>query len=124
VRPKTSAGNAAAALARLIQKVYEVDPLVCPDCGGRLEVIAFINAPQAIRKILEHLGLWALSARPPPVPLVQSKIDALHSRSNGNRLCPAEHADGVFIDDVRFTPDKDGREGGRGAAGRRKAGRE
>jgi hypothetical protein len=31
--------------ARLIQKVYEVDPLLCPDCGGRLEVIAFINAP-------------------------------------------------------------------------------
>ena len=36
--------------ARLIQKVYEVDPLACPDCGGRLKVIAFIHAPHTIRR--------------------------------------------------------------------------
>ena len=26
--------------ARLIQKIYEVDPLVCPRCGGKMRIIA------------------------------------------------------------------------------------
>ena len=29
--------------ARLIQKVYEVDPLICPRCGGDMMIVAFIN---------------------------------------------------------------------------------
>jgi adenine-specific DNA methylase len=27
--------------ARLIKKIYEVDPLVCPRCGGQMRIIAF-----------------------------------------------------------------------------------
>jgi hypothetical protein len=29
--------------ARLIQKIYEVDPLVCPACRGEMRVIAVIE---------------------------------------------------------------------------------
>jgi hypothetical protein len=29
--------------AAMIRKVYEVNPLVCPDCGGTMKVIAFIT---------------------------------------------------------------------------------
>ena len=29
--------------ARLIQKVYNIDPLKCPKCGGRMRIIAFIE---------------------------------------------------------------------------------
>jgi len=29
--------------ARLIQKVYEVDPLTCPKCQGTMKVIGFIK---------------------------------------------------------------------------------
>ena len=29
--------------ARLIQKIYEVDPLTCPKCQGSMRVIAFIE---------------------------------------------------------------------------------
>jgi len=54
------------AWARLIQKVYEVDPLACPECGAPMKVISFINDPVVIRKILEHLGLWLANARPVP----------------------------------------------------------
>jgi len=43
--------------ARLIQKVFEVDPLVCSHCQGRLRVVSFIEDPPVIRRILEHLGL-------------------------------------------------------------------
>ena len=27
--------------ARLIKKIYEVDPLICPKCGGNMRIIAF-----------------------------------------------------------------------------------
>ncbi len=45
--------------ARLIHKVYEVDPLECPKCKGPMRVIALIDDKAVIRKILKHLGLWA-----------------------------------------------------------------
>jgi hypothetical protein len=38
-----------AAWARLIQKVYEVDPLECPRCGAPMRVISFINDPAVMR---------------------------------------------------------------------------
>ena len=43
--------------AQLIQKIYEVDPLVCPKCSGAMRVIAFIEDPDVIKKILKHLDL-------------------------------------------------------------------
>ncbi len=52
--------------ARLIQKIYEVDPLICPKCQGAMRVISSIEDPSVIRDILEHLGLWLARARPPP----------------------------------------------------------
>ena len=52
--------------ARLIQKVYEVDPLICPKCQGEMRVISVIEDQAIIKKILQHLGLWEIRARPPP----------------------------------------------------------
>ena len=52
--------------ARLIQKIYEVNPLTCPKCQGRMRIIAFIEDPEVIKKIVKHLDLWKLKARPPP----------------------------------------------------------
>lgn len=54
------AARARANWARLIQKVYEVDPLECPACGARMRVIALIEEPGVIERILRHLGLWVL----------------------------------------------------------------
>ena len=53
------AARAKAAWARLIRKVYEADPLECPKCKGPMRVIALINDPHVVRRILEHLGCWA-----------------------------------------------------------------
>jgi len=63
------AARAKAAWARLIRKVYEADPLECPKCKGPMRVIALIEDPGVIRRILEHLGLWAPlpTERSPPV---------------------------------------------------------
>ena len=52
--------------ARLIQKIYEVDPLTCAKCQGKMRIIAFIEDEEVINKILKHLGLWEVKARPPP----------------------------------------------------------
>ena len=50
-----------------IKKIYEVDPLCCPKCGGEMKIISFITEHQVIQKILEHLRLWAQkSSRDPP----------------------------------------------------------
>jgi len=40
--------------AMLIKRVYDVDPLTCPQCGGQMAVVAFIEPPQAdlVEKIL------------------------------------------------------------------------
>jgi hypothetical protein len=52
--------------ARLIQKIYEVDPLVCPKCSGAMRVIAFIEEPDVIKKILKHLDLCDVKRKPRP----------------------------------------------------------
>jgi hypothetical protein len=52
--------------ARLIQKIYEVDPLVCPKCQGVMKVIAFIEQRQVIEKILRHLKMWDTHNHDPP----------------------------------------------------------
>ena len=51
--------------ARLIRKIYEVDPLTCSKCNGVMRILAFIEEEAVIRKILEHLGLWDIPARTP-----------------------------------------------------------
>ena len=53
------AARAKSSWARLIHKVYEVNPLECPKCGALMHVIALIDDATVIRRILEHLGLWA-----------------------------------------------------------------
>ncbi len=35
-----------------IKKIYEVDPLCCPKCGGEMKIISFITEHQVIQKIL------------------------------------------------------------------------
>ena len=54
--------------ARLIQEIYEVDPLTCPQCQGMMRVISIIEDQEVINKILLHLGLWQTKQRPPPKP--------------------------------------------------------
>ena len=64
------ASRAKLAWARLIRKVYEADPLVCPKCQGPMRVIALIEDPAVVRAILTHLGLGQPQApeRAPPAP--------------------------------------------------------
>jgi hypothetical protein len=51
------------AWAKLIAKIYEVDPLVCPRCSSKMRVLAVITNPAEVNKILRHL---IKIGRPPP----------------------------------------------------------
>ena len=57
-------GKASSAWARLIRKIFEVDPLQCPHCHNEMKIIAFITDWQEVRKILKHIGEETI--RPPP----------------------------------------------------------
>jgi len=54
--------------AALIQRIFEVDPLECPECGGTMRVISFIERRQrdVIERILRHCELWDPPTRGPP----------------------------------------------------------
>jgi hypothetical protein len=43
--------------ARLMWRVWAVDVLLCPGCGGRMRMIAGLTERAAIVRILEHLGV-------------------------------------------------------------------
>ncbi|MBN2246045.1 MAG: transposase zinc-binding domain-containing protein [Candidatus Aminicenantes bacterium] len=60
--------------AEMIRKVYEVDPLRCPSCGGRMRIIYFIEEPKTIDKIIRHLELTFEAERPPPPHNVQKEL--------------------------------------------------
>ncbi len=56
-----------------MQRVFAIDVLRCPSCGGRMKAIAEITDKGVARKMLEHVGLpsdaperWP--ARGPPEP--------------------------------------------------------
>ena len=88
--------------ARLIQKIYEADPLVCPKCQGSMRIISFIEDPSVIRDILNHLGLWLTRAKPPPKAHAQWGHDAA-SCPHECAACDLQlqtHADTIYGDPV------------------------
>ena len=52
--------------AEMIRKVYEVDPMVCPKCGGTMKVIAFITEYAVVDRIIDYLKLRYVADKPPP----------------------------------------------------------
>ena len=48
--------------ARLLKRVFGIDIEHCPQFGGTLKIIAAIEEPAVIGRILTHLGLPARAA--------------------------------------------------------------
>ena len=57
-----------------MKRVFSIGVLESPRCGGRMRILAAIHPPEAIRKILDCLGL---PSRPPPIAraLPEREID-------------------------------------------------
>jgi hypothetical protein len=68
--------QAAMRWAKRLKRVFQIDVETCPKCGGSVKVIACIEDPPVIERILKHLakkelpGLWPKS-RAPPVALLR-----------------------------------------------------
>jgi hypothetical protein len=60
--------KASASWARLIRKIYLVDPLECPKCQGPMRIIAFITKPTELKRICDNLGIPEYRAPPPLTP--------------------------------------------------------
>jgi len=63
------------AWARLIRRVYEVDPLVCTSCGGEMRIVSVILEHKVINRILGHLARKGLEpGRGPPEGLISPLV--------------------------------------------------
>ena len=40
----------------LLARIYEALPLSCPICHASMRIIAFVNDPAAVGKVLDHIG--------------------------------------------------------------------
>ena len=57
--------------ARLIKRVYEVDPLICTACGGTMRIVKFYSDPKEVAPLLKKQGLPHYRA-PPPFAVVSA----------------------------------------------------
>jgi len=61
--------RAAMTWAQRLKRVFGIDLQSCPACGGAMRILACIEDPVVIEKILAHLDAKAVAAqaaRPPP----------------------------------------------------------
>jgi len=56
-----------ASWARLLRKIFEVDPMLCP-CGGKMKIVSVITDPRVVDRILRHLESRACRGRDPFQP--------------------------------------------------------
>jgi hypothetical protein len=49
-----------------MRRAFDVDVLACPRCGGRLRLLALLEAGAVTARILGHLGLPAAVPAPRP----------------------------------------------------------
>ncbi|MFQ6112436.1 MAG: transposase, partial [Nitrospinota bacterium] len=69
--------------AEMIRKVYEVDPLTCPQCGGTMKIIAFLTDYAVVDRIINHLKLTFVAAKPPPPHFASQEF--LMAAENGGK---------------------------------------
>ena len=74
---------------RLIAKIWEADPLTCPDCGAEMRILAFIEETASSEGILRHLGLPPDASRGPPGARLRADLQRLARRGRGRRCLPA-----------------------------------
>jgi hypothetical protein len=50
----------------MIRKIYELDPLLCPQCGGTMKIIAFLTDYAVMDRIISNIKLTFIAEKPPP----------------------------------------------------------
>jgi hypothetical protein len=67
--------------AAIIRKVYEVDPMLCPKCGGTMKVIAFITKYEAVDRFIDYLKFTFVAENSPP-PFISEQIALMATEPN------------------------------------------
>lgn len=100
----------------LLARIYAVLPLLCPRCGAKTRIIAFITGASAIRDILVHLGEPTAPpriapARGPPLwdlPDAETGSGDSHASAGaGGRVRSAPRLVTPIVDRQRATPGMD-----------------
>ncbi len=88
--------------ARLIRRVFEVDPLICVRCGSEMKVIALIDRPSVIKRILGHFERAASvsTGRAPPSEGASSSPGAEEEASSPRELRYEQLFDDLPFEDV------------------------
>ena len=79
----------------LFNWVNEVNPLICPKCQGMMRVVAFIENPDVIKKILKHLGQWDEKRKPlaiahaPPIDVFPSYLPVRSTQTGDEKPGPS-----------------------------------
>ena len=60
-RPE-SKRKASASWAACMKRVFLIDPLECPKCGGQMVIKAFVHDSREIQRLCKNLGLEAWRA--------------------------------------------------------------
>jgi hypothetical protein len=84
----TPAGSAKARMrwAQLLKRIFNINIKHCHHCDGQLKLIAVIEEPAAIARILSHLGL---AAQPPPPLWVTEAIGVIANKHCEGRIVSA-----------------------------------
>jgi len=61
--------------AKMMARVFDIDVTKCPKCESPMQRIAFITTSDAIRKILDSVGLPADSPTPMGAAFEQHEMD-------------------------------------------------
>ena len=69
IEPDAASPAKRKAWAQLIQKIYEVDPLTCPQCKGAMKIISFIDQPEVVKNTV-LLTLCPSAGGDKPLPYV------------------------------------------------------
>jgi hypothetical protein len=72
--PRTASIPGAWTWPALMRRVFDLDVLACPRCGGRLRVIATVQDPAVVRTLLAHVGRALSPEAPGPAPPAPAAI--------------------------------------------------
>jgi hypothetical protein len=68
------------------RRSFAIDVLACPECSGRMQLIAFIAEAKVAKRILDHLGLDSTG---PPVARAQPHAELLEPGPDYGAADPA-----------------------------------
>lgn len=92
-----------ASWAALLSRVWGFDVLVCPDCGGRLEIVAAIHDSESLERITRHYGLDTevpplQPARAPPWIQDELELGMVDEPTDGTDIDVDPNPDGFTVD--------------------------